>query len=847
MALGYANEAGKEYDTAIAEQHRYATTASSDKATKIQALKDITLDPHKIGSPYDALSQSLNRWKSVAADSAKYTPEQQQEIAHNYYQRELAPFYKQMGVNALPEDLWMKQAYEKHGALAYEVENSYHSQLVTGLVRGLTSTAQQFEALGGTVVNMLGLALQDVKHDVGSQYDKDRAKSIKEKGFFQTAEDTTQSQIQSQTSAEYRVWDLAHTLGNVSKLLQHYNSQDEFWSHVVPAKGFTDSASSFISEGLATLPLFGAIDGGVKALGANSANLTKILAATPGGKVVAKALLSGAEGTAYGVLTRPNEDKTQAWKDALTFAAMGTIFHVAGEKLKLRDAIIKSGDTAKLAEHDDEMERVRLSTQEDKRVATPEEKRAAYVKEHAANISVGGTHYQRQVYKQALKSILSDFMEGLNPEQRKAKYANMLKEDPAHGVPLNSARNFILDTLSGKPEDFIKTPEGKKFLSDEINNLIAEAEDHLNQTDLVSQATEAHSAPDMSKPETKLTMSTFMDKAKAEAAEAIQAGAKIPQDAIEARAKELYAKAQVKAAALSEQKRTADPHEEAIQAADKRTAKNKQDITSEAMKKRQSTATTGAASRGRQDYGLPAGASASHNTKYIQYLKGKVPSLKSGELRDFYEGMEPKDFSSDLLDHFYPKDLKDAGVYFETEHEAQLGKNNPNFLAFMYNFKDQMPKELGEELDRRLEDTLKFEKHFKGYRVTDDQKWHYALQMYNHVDMFVGSTSFLKDNERNVFRSTQSDLLNPTKYQHELLQEFHHENVKLLRDMFPKPGPRKQALIAYKILGDQLTDIFKQKPTLASALRFRESKDFLDAHMVSEGDRAGESLIPWRF
>ena len=191
----------------------------------------------------------------------------------------------------------------------------------------------------------------------------------------------------------------------------------------------------------------------------------------------------------------------------------------------------------------------------------------------------------------------------------------------------------------------------------------------------------------------------------------------------------------------------------------------------------------------------------------------------------------------------YPKALKDKGLYFEHEHTRE-GKQNPNFLAFMLNYADQMPAPMAKKLSTELEESLKFEKNFKGSKVTDSQKWHYALQMYNHVDTFLNSTAFMKRGELNVFRSTQSDLLNPTMYQVQLLGEMHMENSRLLNEMFPKMRDRQAAHFAYNQLAGELNNIFSKKPTPATARMFRQQSDAIAAWMIG---RSEGTLDRWRF
>ena len=279
--LPHVEEAQRQFEADAAIKHQYANINNAQKAQKITALKNPTLDPHLLNDPSDSLAASYNRWKTVAAGTTSYTPEQRATVAANYYEREIKPFYEALGVEGPSKEEWNKQAYDEHGALGVEVEDFFHSQLTSGIIRGLQSTSESMERLAGTTINALGGLMHLTP--LGTKDGK---------GFFQRAQEATQKG--DRPDAYYsegflkqlgdRSSSLKETMAHDSKTFQYFADRDEFWQHVNPAKGYTDRVTSGVTELVATLPLFGAIREGNMALGAGikklaGENLTSILSA----------------------------------------------------------------------------------------------------------------------------------------------------------------------------------------------------------------------------------------------------------------------------------------------------------------------------------------------------------------------------------------------------------------------------------------------------------------------------------------------------------------------------------------------------------------------------------------
>jgi hypothetical protein len=850
----YADRVKSDYDNQLAIAARYKNANSHEESVKIQALKDVTLDPHLIDNPADGLVQSLNRWKVVAHGVMQNAPDKKDEVATNYYNKEIKPFYDKLGLpNAMPPELWKQNAYSEKGALQFEVEDGYHNSVSSLLRRGARMAGQEYESAMSTGTNLLGLAIHtggDLLaaaskfsaansstpeavakwHQAMQIRQASQAKAYGGKGLFDTAEAVTKD---------------IPVLGKFSETLKSTSQQDEFWSNVNPARGYTDTIGSHVVEMGATLPIFKAISLGNIALGEGikstefGASLTKTLMATKMGQIVAHALTLGSEGTAWGVLTRPNDDKVNAWQDGLGFMAMGTMFHVAGEKLNLGDAIKKGGDPTAIADHEVESERLRMSAEDGKRVASPEEKRKAYIKKTATEMSQGVKH--KEVYQEALHHIATDETQNRTPEQIAELEKKMKDSDPVHASVVLAAKNFIKDALGGKKAaSIMKDKAASVQLGKDISNLLQDSYNHLNRAAApIAESNAAHGAPNPKMPGTRITRDAIKAKVLSKIQEQGIAKSVTP-DQIEKMVDAEYTKAQAKGAARAEAHRISDPVGEA------------QDVAEVRTKQLEGARKSGQETKGSSKstiYGLKEGASASHNTQHIAYLKSQGVET-AAERQKWYKDLDSTDFEKELEEYFYPKDLKDAGIYFE--HEGPSGKDpwkagdklNPNFLAFMYNYKDQMPKETAEHLEQELQDALKYKGPFKGFRATDQQMYHFALQMYNHVDQFVGSTSFLKKGERNIFRSTAPDLLNPTKYQKELLNEVHVENIKNIKEMFEPGKDRKAAMTAYKMFASDLNAIFEEKPSLKQAQRFQAKYQESQEDLVN---RSGGALIPWRF
>ena len=210
------------------------------------------------------------------------------------------------------------------------------------------------------------------------------------------------------------------------------------------------------------------------------------------------------------------------------------------------------------------------------------------------------------------------------------------------------------------------------------------------------------------------------------------------------------------------------------------------------------------------------------------------------------DGLSQADFAKDLEEWFYPKDLADGGFFWEHGNS----ENRPNFLAFMYNYKDFMPEEVQQKLEDELISTPQVQAQLNGKVDSERVLRYYALQAYNHVDDFLAALPQHKG-EFNLFRSTQSNLVNPTKYQLQLHEEKMAEERKNLMFMYQKHPEMANIVLGnydrlaaerYKLLKGSMKASKVTNEALAGAMH-RQSLDYQIGDMQTEtGQREN-----WRF
>jgi hypothetical protein len=769
---------------------------------KIEALKNPKLNPYKLANPYDGLANSLHRWKTVANDAvlSHYTEEQKKTVASHYYDQMIAPMYGGMKIAPMSKELWLKQAYKE--ATNYDIEDSYNNSIVHSLAHGWNEGLPDLVRAGQFITDISGNVLDDamsmwqarakerkqfaadLKSGKASADDQARREHAKNESWTDYLHEIATSAHTSivQTKAEIAGTSHTGTLRTlVDKGSQRQTDEHEFWAAALPNyDGWLNHATSFVAEQAAQLPMYVAMGQGSGVVKGGS--LTAELMTTTAGKRVFGYLMAGAEGYAYGAATRKQEDKGQAWQDAVGFAVFHGMFDVAGVGTKKLKDVVQGVAKDALDKHEVRLELARKGL----RPATSAERYADHQKEVGNNLIVAGIPGQQAIYVEALHHVTEMQDSGMSRAAIKEHELKLMNEDPARYGPVLSSAKFIRSLLGDKKLSEMKSDsEDFKFLSTKLNQLVMDAGSSLNtHVEGVQEQAEAKLTKEASKPGTKRTLEFYKAKVMASLAKDPAAAKMVKPEQIEKMAQQRMAKDQIKAAALAEKRLTQNPVKKA---------------TSIALREKPVPAIKVRTAYTKDRFGQPS-VRYDLDLDYKVYLKKYMATAKSQgkTLEQFFKDMSDEDFKDDLSKHFYPKALQKAGVFFESQNTRE-GKQNPNFLAFMYNYTHLMPREFGKELEQRLIDTMKVQKFMSGRKPSEPQLMYYAKAMYNHMDNFLGSGRWPQ--ESNIFRSTQDDMWNSTEWQQELLQEKHLQERKNLKDMFSTdPSAKRAALVAHKTL-----------------------------------------------
>ena len=815
---------------------KYHSIDSMNRQDKVKALSDPNLNPYGLQDnptgAYDGLSNSLHRWKTVAADADskikngqwdwRKGDELKAKTAAHYYDSMIAPFYAKMGIAPMDKKLWMRQAYSE--ALNYNIEDSYNSSFTHGLKQGWNSGVASTARAYGYMSNALG----NLTDDAFALY---KANSQTGLGWHEQMRNIHNAISSTQ-----------HKENIVTQGSKIQDENHQFWSEALPThEGWVNHATSFIAEQAAQLPVYAAMEMGGKVLSlAGGSNLTKLLTASPIGKRVLPYLMAGGEGLAYGTLTRPQNDKNQAWQDAVGFAVFHGIFDLGGAGLKKLIDILPEGSD-KLANAMKKQDRLDLA-QEGRRPATGPETYEAHKAEVASNLAVGGVPAQRAIFADALRHVENmQNVEGgkWTAEDIRQYESELLKDDPARWSPTLSAAKFVRSLIGDKRlSDMKPGSEDEKFLSSRIAKLIMDSAQEINtHVKGMAESTEQATEKSIKEPAAKHTLDFYRAKVTSQIAKADPAALKMMSpEQLDKLAAKAMAEDQAKAAKIAEDILTADPQHEAENIAKR----------SKAQKAAIKTAPVRTKTEFRTDkFGQPSvsfKAAPDYKIRLASYVKDA--KAKGQSLKDFFDGMDDEDFVADLSNHFYPKALREAEVFFENQHTKE-GAQNPNFLAFMYNYTHKMPKEFGQALEERLIDTMKVQKYMSGRKLTEPQLDYYAQSMYNHVDNFLDSGRWPA--ETNIFRSSNEDMFNSTRWQMKLLRERTQQEKKNLMDMFSgNKTALRDAMTTFKHLSKKRLEEYATGPKdLGSQKRVTEINEDMTDLMTSTGREKGFHSNGW--
>ena len=474
--------------TQIANLKQKYTNFNSLKASeKVEAVKDLSLNPFLFEDTSDGLANSMWRWKTEAPTFTNKSAQEKEAIASQYYDQVLKPLYEHGGAAPLSRENWLRNAWST--ALTYDTSQTYRAPLLKGILEGMDSTISEVANVGRTMANIGRMPIVAYADSVK------RGDLTGLTGFYnlyvnmhnRIAKEGTATGIAKTIEATGE----KNVLGfGSSKWLHDIASSEEFWKNVSPEKSFTEKATSFTVENAMLLPLFDGISeatklgiGLVKDAGVGvpyMENLTKVLQASKPGQMAATMLVHGTEGLIYGDLTRDTDDKQNAWKDALQFAAFGTLFSVAGHGIgKLKD-LMPDGPEKDIMEAD---EKKAFLGMQGKREATPEEYLQAY-REHLSSVmAAGGRPAVNSILETALAHVALDEDSGLSEDEKQKFWQSKMDEDPAGWKSVAANRTII--------QQFLKTQGWKLTKLD--SSQWADLEGFLNgQVDKAAEEIDLH-------------------------------------------------------------------------------------------------------------------------------------------------------------------------------------------------------------------------------------------------------------------------------------------------------------------------------------------------------------------
>lgn len=759
----------------------YDSIHNLEQHQKVEALKNNNLDPTQIQGPYDGLAHAFHLWKTVAAKAQKnpnISFTEQRKIADNFYDGLLAPIYTEAKLSPLSRELWQKQAYGQ--ALNYNIEDAYGNSWLQSLRHGWNS------GLAATARGALQLS-----NILGNTVD-DAVTLWKNRG--EAAKLAVPSGVQGKAAWYYTLADLhnkinttPHTppeLGNAVTRGAFIQSQNrEFWADAIPARdGFLNWTTDFTVEQVAQAPVFAAFVLGGEATGAIGGDtLTARLTATPAGRHAMGYLLAGSEGLAYGAAVHKQNDPGEMYRDAIGFATMHGLFDVGGMGLKKLIDLFPS-DSKEFAAMKARQDQLMIRLHGTKEY-NPVEKYDLHKTETANNIAVVGIPGQVAIHADALAHVAET--ESMSPKERVEFEKKLLEEDPARWAPVISASKFVRNYVpSGKSINELSEEESN-FMKEKLQTLTLDAASEMNtRVKGMDEENIAAAQKNLKQPSAKHTLDYYVTQVKKELAKTPGAEALVGNEAIMQAAQKAYAK-DLQAAAEHAEREAGQPKVTKAQNVGKRVKKTK---LSDAVTLKTRTRETAA---GRYVFVSPE-----YKVQFAKHVK--AAKAMGMDLKEWFKDLSDEDFEKDLSSFFYPKSLRAAKIFFEHQNTRE-GMQNPNFLAFMYNYSDKMPKEFADELKERLISTMKVQKYMNNRRATESQLDYFAKAMYNHVDNFLGSGRWPE--EHNIFRSSNENMFHTTQWQRELLIEKMVEETNILKDAFSgEPKALNTAMSAYKAL-----------------------------------------------
>lgn len=835
-------------------RQKYHNINSLQDHDKIQAVKDTSLNPFLFDDPHDGLANSLSRWSQEAPAFAGKSDIEKVQIASKYYDEALVPLYQKLGATPLSRDIWLRNAWKS--GLSYDPSQAYRGALAKGALEGIDSAVSLTMNALRTVTNVAGLPVVAYEDSVKS------GDFTGLTGFYNLA-----INMHNRVKQDGLITGLAKSIEETgernptggSKWMHDVSVQQSFWSNVTPARSFTEKATSFVVENAMLLPFFGAVGKGTElgiGLVSKAAegvpmikNLTEVLGASKLGQTAAKMMTYGTEGLIFHDLTAETDDKKDAWKTALQFAAMGTLFSLGGKGASKLVDMLPEGvekDTMSAAEKEAQLGIQGL------RSATPEEYLTQYRKHVASVMAAGGIPLQHSILEEALAHVYMEEKAPMELMDRLKFRQDQMDVDPARWktvfANMGVIRNF-LDQQGWKITDMndAKWSDLRGFLDSQIQRAGEEMDLHVPQVqamkgsellqdylktpqgqeawkvELSKQQETFRNAPDGEKKAEAVAKSELLKRQVVAVKKAAEDHTETGPENVERRQSEHLSgqghPETIKAAMAKMFPSTGKDYvpkpgsageflaREKSLSLDPKTAAQRVESRYEYDKSGKVTGyQMGISFNWRVAKNNAAEALGGKNTsrfwqKYVQELVGNTDDDVSAA----------KALAEDLKKYFNP--LKDYGLQFEKANTA--GGDYTNFLAFMYSYKDKLPDAVSHKLEEVLMNSPKMSE-LLGSRPTIEKIEEFGQAIQNHVDIFTRSDWYKKFGQSNVFRSSQPgikgiDSLSKWQRDLKLIESAHKNDLNRASEFYP--GKSKVALAAQERYKTSLQFYQKQEIT----------------------------------
>lgn len=490
QSYGEADLKRRQSDLTANLNAKYSTIDSLSRSAKIQAVKDLSLNPYFFKDPHDGVSNNLWRWKQQAVRFQGNSPEEKDAIASKFYDEQLAAF-KQQGAIGISKRQWKENAWTR--AMDFDPAQNYRNPFLHGVISGVESAEARVGRAAETLYDIVGIPLRAWSEGISNPSQGVFA------GWHNLAANIHNRPAgTSAIGTALAYGEEAPGLGRLAKFNKDAADYFSFWHDVTPNKTWYEGLTAGGVDFALQLPLYGAAGeaaklgvGLVSSIGEGLpyiGNLTRTLAASKTGQFASKLLVQGTEGLIYGNATRDLEDKSNAWKDAVQFAVFGTVLNWAGKGVgKVKDFLPEGSAERAAAEA---AEKKAALGANGKREATPEEILQQHRENIASTAAAGGMAAVHSVFEEALGHVRASEA-GRTPEEWDTLKQQLIGEDPDRFkttlAVTEMMRSWLKDrgiSMKDLDEAFAKGDTSHydaftKFMNDQIDLATKEAPSHV--------------------------------------------------------------------------------------------------------------------------------------------------------------------------------------------------------------------------------------------------------------------------------------------------------------------------------------------------------------------------------